>query len=318
MNTVICLIGPTASGKSSLVNQISNLWPVEIINMDSATIYRSMNIGTAKPSKEEMKKVKYHLIDIIEPYEMYSVANFCKDAKFLINNILERNKIPIIVGGTMMYYNALKNGLNDLPKSDAKIRLILEEEIEKNGLLSVYKKLHKIDPKIANKINPNDSQRIKRALEVFLITGKKMSSIIEISSIKENLKEDYKTISLEPSIKSILHKKIEIRLEKMFERGFINEVTQLYQNEKINSNLPSMKCVGYRQIWSYLDNKINLEVAKREIFLATKNLAKRQMTWLRSYQNKNIIDCTSENMKEEVIKTMSNIINLNKLNKIIL
>ncbi|AWD32644.1 tRNA dimethylallyltransferase [Candidatus Kinetoplastibacterium sorsogonicusi] len=312
MNKIICIIGPTASGKSSLIKNIANIWPIEVINMDSATIYKGMDIGTAKPSTNERRIIKHHLIDIVNPFEYYSVANFSDDVEIIINNAKNRNKIPIIVGGTMMYYNVLQNGLNKLPKSDYHNKCLIIDDIKKNGLNFVYQKLQKYDLETANKLNPNDSQRIIRALEIYITTGNTMSSILlEEKKINNNLKNKYITISLEPRDKSILHSRIEKRLNDMIENGLVEEVQKLYNCKFMHSNLPSMKCIGYRQIWSYLSNQISFQDAKSQIAFATKNLAKRQMTWIKKFNNKIIIDCASKNIEKVLIKTISEILEKN-------
>ncbi|AGF47106.1 tRNA dimethylallyltransferase [Candidatus Kinetoplastibacterium desouzaii TCC079E] len=292
---VISLVGPTASGKSLAAMEVSKEWPIEIINMDSATIYKGMDIGTAKPSIEDQLSTKHYLLDIIDPSESYSVASFCSDTKSLLKKILNNNKIPIIVGGTMMYYKMLKENINILPPSNKILRNIINEKALNKGWLYLYDYLNKIDPYTANRISKNDKQRIQRALEVFFITGKTLSSLISEEKNESNdEKFQFVTISLEPSERSLLHKRINDRFNCMIDRGFLEEIRNLYERHDLNTNMPSMRCVGYRQLWEYLDGKSLLEEAINKSIIATRQLAKKQMTWLRAEPSRYIIDCANK------------------------
>ena len=277
----IFLMGPTASGKTDLAIQLRQQLPVEVISVDSALIYRGMDIGTAKPSKAELALAPHRLIDICDPAESYSAANFRTDALREMQEISAQGKIPLLVGGTMLYYKALLEGLSPLPSADEKVRSEIEAKAALIGWGGLHQELSKIDPISAQRINPNDSQRINRALEVFYLTGK---TLTELTAQKgEALPYDILQFAIAPEQREVLHLRIEQRFHKMIELGFQQEVEKLYRRPDLNENLPSIRCVGYRQMWEYLRGDYdNDEMVFRGI-CATRQLAKRQITWLRGW-----------------------------------
>jgi len=277
----IFLMGPTASGKTDLAIQLRQQLPVEVISVDSALIYRGMDIGTAKPSKAELTLAPHRLIDICDPAESYSAANFRTDALREMQEISAQGKIPLLVGGTMLYYKALLEGLSPLPSADEKVRSEIEAKAALIGWGGLHQELSKIDPISAQRINPNDSQRINRALEVFYLTGK---TLTELTAQKgEALPYDILQFAIAPEQREVLHLRIEQRFHKMIELGFQQEVEKLYRRPDLNENLPSIRCVGYRQMWEYLRGDYNHDEMVFRGICATRQLAKRQITWLRGW-----------------------------------
>lgn len=277
----IFLMGPTASGKTDLAIQLRQQLPVEVISVDSALIYRSMDIGTAKPSKAELALAPHRLIDICDPAESYSAANFRTDALREMQEISAQGKIPLLVGGTMLYYKALLEGLSPLPSADEKVRSEIEAKATLIGWAGLHQELCKIDPISAQRINPNDSQRINRALEVFYLTGK---TLTELTAQKgEALPYDILQFAIAPEQREVLHLRIEQRFHKMIELGFQQEVEKLYRRPDLNENLPSIRCVGYRQMWEYLRGDYDHDEMVFRGICATRQLAKRQITWLRGW-----------------------------------
>ena len=296
--TIICLIGPTAIGKTDLALKIASMFPIDIINVDSAQIYRGMDIGTAKPSKEILNKHPHFLIDVCNPEDTYSVGDFLFDASHQIKKSLNKNRIPLLVGGTMLYFHALINGIADLPKSDKKIRADIEKEAEEIGWKKMHLKLKNIDPTAAEKINCNDKQRIQRALEVYELTGKKIS---ELQTKKKNKREfEFQVFVKNHITREDLYKKINQRFIKMINNGFVDEVSELMKRKKLTARHPSMRSVGYRQIWQYLDNEISLEKATDLAQIATRQLAKRQYTWLNNMENITKIDPQNNNILSQI------------------
>ena len=299
---IFFLIGPTASGKTKLAVELSKKFPFEIISVDSAQIYRDMNIGVAKPSQDILDIAPHHLINIIQPDEAYSVAQFTKDTLKLIDEILLRGHIPLLVGGTMMYFNGLEKGINQMPTTNHEIRKHLEMEAKQIGWPKLYEKLKVIDPDTAEKLNPNDTQRISRALEVFYASGKSLSSFHN-SNTKNEFPFTVHKIGLMPSNRKILHDRIESRVYEMIEAGLFDEVKTLRQTyPQLHNNMPSMRSVGYRQMLEYLDGDIEEKDCIDRIIFATRQLAKRQMTWMRSMENLKVFDCVSDDTDNEVIK----------------
>jgi tRNA dimethylallyltransferase len=297
----ILLMGPTATGKTDLALRLAQVLPIEIISVDSALIYQSMDIGTAKPSKEEQNKVKHYLIDIITPLESYSVAQFIDDSVRLIHEINGRGKIPLLVGGTMMYYNVLLNGISELPLSDPKIRAQLELEAANTSWQELHKRLQQIDPIAAAKIKPNDKQRISRSLEIFYQTGKPISILQSESNIKKSAGINFLPLAIVPENREILHKRIETRFNKMLENGFIEEVQNLRNKfSELTINHTSMRCVGYNQVWQYLNHQISLQELSEKGIAATRQLAKRQITWLRSMD---VINLDTNNLDFDILYT---------------
>ena len=277
----IFLMGPTASGKTDLAIQLRQQLPVEVISVDSALIYRGMDIGTAKPSKAEQALAPHRLIDICDPAESYSAANFRTDALREMQEISAQGKIPLLVGGTMLYYKALLEGLSPLPSADEKVRSEIEAKATLIGWAGLHQELSKIDPISAQRINPNDSQRINRALEVFYLTGK---TLTELTAQKgEALPYDILQFAIAPEQREVLHLRIEQRFHKMIELGFQQEVEKLYRRPDLNENLPSIRCVGYRQMWEYLRGDYDHDEMVFRGICATRQLAKRQITWLRGW-----------------------------------
>lgn len=278
---VIFIMGPTASGKTDLAVQLYEKINCEIISVDSALVYRGMDIGTAKPDKELLKKVPHRLIDICDPTDAYSAASFMKDANHAIKEIVEKGKTPVLVGGTGLYFRALEQGLAELPNANYRIRARLEEEGETEGWVSLHKRLNEIDPEAAARINENDPQRIQRALEVYEITGDTMTSLLS-EGRKQKLLFPIKKIILSPEDRSVLHERVKQRFITMLTVGLIDEVEALYHRGDLSLNLPSMRMVGYRQVWRYLNGDTSYEEMQERAIIATRQLAKRQITWCRS------------------------------------
>ena len=301
---IICIAGPTASGKSASVLAIAQRWPIEIINVDSATIYKDMDIGTAKPSKEEQAQTPQHLLDIRDPAQTYSAAEFTQDAARLISAIQARGRIPILAGGTMMYYKALREGLNELPAACAEIRQELDNFARQHGWPALHAELARVDPVTATRLAPNDSQRIQRAMEIYRISGKPMSVFLQQPTEKAG-EFQYRTISIEPANRLDLHDRIALRFDQMLGNGFVQEVSLLRQRPDLHADLPSIRCVGYRQIWAHLNGEYDLAEAREKGIAATRQLAKRQITWLRAQPDRTQIDCMANNVAEQVINAIA-------------
>jgi tRNA dimethylallyltransferase len=278
--TVHALLGPTASGKSALAIKAAEGLPVEIVSMDSALVYRGMDIGTAKPSAALRAQVPHHLIDIIDPDQSYSAGRWREDAVKAVLEILERKRIPLLVGGTMLYYRALTAGLDALPQADARVRAAIDAEAARRGGPALHAEMEQVDPKAARRIAPNDAQRIQRALEVWRIAGKPLSALQGLSG--KELPFELKGVALIPE-RTVLHERIRSRFEAMLELGLIDEVRSLKKKYRLNASLPSMRAVGYRQVWEYLEGRLDKEALKEKAVAATRQLAKRQLTWLRSF-----------------------------------
>ena len=277
------LMGPTASGKTDLAIALRQQLPVEVISVDSALIYKGMDIGTAKPTPAELALAPHRLIDILDPKESYSAMNFREDALKEMAEISTSGRIPLLVGGTMLYYKALLEGLSPLPSADPIIRAEIEEKAAKIGWAGMHQELLAIDPVAGARINPNDSQRINRALEVFYITGKTMTELTEEKG--EALPYRLLQFAIAPQDRSILHERIALRFQKMMDLGFEEEVKRLFLREDLHIDLPSIRCVGYRQMWEYLQGDISLDEAIYKGICATRQLAKRQITWLRGWKD---------------------------------
>lgn len=279
----ILLMGPTAAGKTAIALSLANHLPIEIISVDSALIYRGLDIGSAKPSLSELSQVPHHLIDILSPLENYSVADFLKGCNQCISDICGRGKLPVLTGGTMMYFNALINGISELPEANPEIRQQLEIDFDKNGNLFMHQRLMALDPVSAAKINPNDRQRIERALEVYYICGKPMSIMQKEKWIPGLLDCEYLSLGIMPTNRELLHQRINQRFDLMLKTGLIDEVTNLrLRYPELTDKHNSMRTVGYSQVWSYLEGIIDYEGLRMEGMAATRQLAKRQLTWLRS------------------------------------
>ena len=278
---VICIMGPTGSGKSQLALSLARQFPAEIISVDSVAIYRGMDIGTAKPTQKILEEVPHHLINIRDPSESYSAAEFCRDATALIKEIIARQKMPLLVGGTMLYFKALQEGLSHMPSADETIRNTITQEATALGWRALHDRLKLIDEVAASRIHPNDAQRIQRALEVFEITGKPISTL---QNGAQSLKEfSYVNLGLGAIDRKILHDRIEKRFDRMLQENFVDEVKLLFERGDLHPDLPAMRAVGYRQVWAYLSGNIDFETMRNQAIAATRQLAKRQMTWLKSW-----------------------------------
>jgi len=276
----IFLMGPTASGKTALSVELAKRFNAEIISVDSALVFKGMNIGTAKPTEIERGGIKHHLIDILDPAESYSTGGFRKQALALMADITARGKIPLLAGGTMLYFNALYHGLAELPSADEALRKELDMEAQLIGKQAMHDQLKQVDPTAAARIHPNDPQRVQRALEVYRLTGKSMTELHAEANAKPIPYRQIKLV-IAPQSRAILHEKIALRFQQMLDNGLIEEVRTLYQRGDLNTNMPAIRAVGYRQVWNYLDGNINLDELREQGIAATRQLAKRQFTWLR-------------------------------------
>ncbi|PIQ43767.1 MAG: tRNA (adenosine(37)-N6)-dimethylallyltransferase MiaA [Gammaproteobacteria bacterium CG11_big_fil_rev_8_21_14_0_20_46_22] len=277
---VLCLMGPTASGKTRLAMRLAEKFPVDIISVDSAMVYRGMDIGTAKPTPEELAQFPHQLIDIRNPDEVYSAADFCSDAEKAIEQSLKANRLPVLVGGTMLYFKALQDGLSDLPSKDDAIRAEIEARASAHGWAALHDELRNVDPVSAEKIHANDPQRLSRALEVFALTGKPMSAFL---GEQRPSKFSYLNVALVPDDREHLRQMIAKRFEGMLKAGFIDEVKSLMSQYALDPSMPSMRCVGYRQALMHLNGEYDVDAMKEKAITATRQLAKRQLTWLRSW-----------------------------------
>ena len=293
----VAIMGPTASGKTAAALAIARTRPVEIISVDSALVYRGMDIGTAKPTPAELASAPHHLIDIIDPLDAYSVMQFRLDALRLVAEITGRGALPLLVGGTMMYFKGLTDGLDDLPTADAALRVRLDEEAARDGWPALHARLARLDPVTAERLKPNDAQRINRALEIIELTGQPMSSLLSGRS-KLALPFELVSFALEPSDRAVLHQRIAVRFDQMLgtsdDTGLVAEVAGLRARGDLHPSLPSMRCVGYRQAWDYLDGTVDRPALRELGIIATRQLAKRQLTWLRAMPERTVIDCLAQ------------------------
>ncbi|BBO29344.1 tRNA dimethylallyltransferase [Alteromonas sp. I4] len=285
---VVAIMGPTASGKTGLALELAKHIPAEIISVDSALVYRHMDIGTAKPTPEEMAIAPHWLVDIIEPNEAYSVAEFVKDATRLIGEIHSRGKLPILAGGTIMYFNALINGISPLPKSDTKVRDDIACEAEEKGWQLLHDELAVIDPVAAARIHPNDPQRLTRALEVYRSSGQTLTHWQQQATTR--CPYNIEQFAIAPQDRAVLHDRIAQRFDLMLEQGLVAEVEKLYQRGDLNEDMPSIRSVGYRQVWQYLNGELSYADMRDRGIIATRQLAKRQLTWLRGWSELTWLD----------------------------
>ena len=302
MNTLpsaIFLMGPTASGKTNVAVELIQRLPVEIISVDSALVYRDMNIGTAKPDTATLTLAPHHLIDIIDPTEAYSAAAFRRDALNLMHDITQRGKIPLLVGGTMLYFKALREGLSNLPQSNPEVRAALDAEIAQFGIQHLHQQLSLIDAETAARLHPTDTQRIQRAMEIFRLTGLPMSSLIGQRDHAE-LPFHIIPIALIPSDRAQLHARITTRFKTMLELGLLDELRALRIKYPLHENMTSMRCVGYRQAWQFMEGEINETELLETGLASTRQLAKRQLTWLRSMPENIEIDCLAPDLTTRV------------------
>jgi len=291
----IFLMGPTASGKTALAVSLVERFPLEIISVDSALVYRGMDIGTAKPDAATLARAPHHLLDIRDPTDAYSAAAFRDDALALMADIVARGRMPLLVGGTMLYFRALLQGLDDLPRADAALRKQLEAEAAVRGWPALHAELAGIDPVTAARLAPNDSQRIGRALEIFRLSGKPMSALLDRA--QTDLPYRVLQLALIPSDRAVLHQRIADRFDAMLAEGLLDEVKALRQAFALTPDLPAMRAVGYRQAWAHLDGEISLDELRETGIAATRQLAKRQLTWLRSWPDAVALDCLAEDLE---------------------
>ena len=297
---VVCLMGPTASGKTGLAVELAQHHNYEIISVDSALVYKGMDIGTAKPDAGLLARAPHRLIDIIDPLESYSAADFVTDAVKEVADIVSKGKIPLLVCGTMMYFNALQKGLAEMPTADVQVRAEIEAEAAEKGWPALHEYLQTIDPEAALRIHPNDPQRLQRAIEVYRLTGKTMT---QFWAEQEAASMPFEMINMAvmPKERSILHQRIEQRFDEMMEQGFLAEVESFYRRGDLSIDMPSMRCVGYRQLWQHLDGVDSLDDAIFKGVVASRQLAKRQLTWLRGWEDLMIFDSLSKDLVSDAL-----------------
>ena len=300
---IVCLMGPTASGKTQLAIELVQRFPFEIISVDSAMIYRGMDIGTAKPDVATLQMAPHRLIDIRDPAEAYSAGQFRRDALHEIEAIFARGKIPLLVGGTMLYFRALQKGLSELPTANTSVRLALQEQADQIGWPALHEKLGSIDLVSAKRIHPNDVQRIQRALEVYEISGKTLTEWQQNDAVSST---KYQMINLivAPNQRALLHQRIEQRFDEMLTKGFVKEVTQLFERGDLSLDNPAIRCVGYRQVWEHLLGNLSSEEMRDRAIFATRQFAKRQLTWLRNWTHAHCFDSENQNLLDTVISVI--------------
>ncbi|CAN4271003.1 MiaA tRNA delta(2)-isopentenylpyrophosphate transferase [Methylophilaceae bacterium] len=304
----IFLYGPTASGKTGAAVEVALKFPVEIISVDSALVFKDMNIGTAKPDAEKLAKAPHHLIDMIDPTNAYSAATFRSDALRVMADITERGKIPLLVGGTMLYFKALEAGLSGLPEAKPEVRARLDARAALIGWPAMHQKLALVDPKTAARLQPNDAQRIQRALEVFEITGESMSTLFTKQS-NEALPYKILKIALVPSDRKVLHERIALRFEQMLAAGFLGEVKALFEKyPSLTTDSTAMRCVGYRQALEHLNGEYDVDELRDRGIFATRQLAKRQLTWLRGMNGINELDCLNPDLNVAILQLVQQFI----------
>ncbi len=296
-------MGPTAAGKTGLAVELVQRLPMEIINVDSAQIYRGMDIGTGKPDAGTLQQAPHRLIDILDPAERYSAAAFRRDALSEMRDIQEQGRVPLLVGGTMLYFRALRDGLADLPDADPEVRARIDAMAADEGWAAVHRRLRQVDPEAAARIQPTDPQRLQRALEVFELTGRPLSELQRRNG-GDDLPFDLYFLAVQPGDRSVLHEQIARRFRSMLDAGLIDEVQALRQRGDLDESLPSIRSVGYRQVWRYLGGEMNYEAMVERGIIATRQLAKRQMTWLRSWQTLRNVDSQNPGMLDRVLKLL--------------
>lgn len=312
----IFLMGPTAAGKTDLAIELTKVLPCELISVDSALVYRGMDIGTAKPSKAQLAEYPHRLIDILDPAQSYSAADFRSDALAAMAEITARGNIPLLVGGTMLYFKALLDGLADMPAADAQVRAQLEADAKAFGWQSLHDQLAVVDPVSAARIHPNDPQRLIRALEVYRVSGMSMTAHREqqtaqsteaAASGRQQLPYTVANLAIAPADRKVLHQRIALRFEQMLDQGFLDEVLALRSRGDLHSGLPSIRAVGYRQVWDHLDGKLTRDEMQERGIIATRQLAKRQFTWLRSWDNLHWLDSLASDNLSRALKYLGSV-----------
>ncbi|ARA79148.1 tRNA (adenosine(37)-N6)-dimethylallyltransferase MiaA [Pseudomonas ficuserectae] len=312
----IFLMGPTAAGKTDLAIELSKVLPCELISVDSALVYRGMDIGTAKPSKAQLAEYPHRLIDILDPAQSYSAADFRSDALAAMAEITARGNIPLLVGGTMLYFKALLHGLADMPAADAQVRAQLEADAQAYGWRSLHDQLAVVDPVSAARIHPNDPQRLIRALEVYRVSGMSMTAHREqqtaqsteaAASGRQQLPYTVANLAIAPADRKVLHQRIALRFEQMLDQGFLDEVLALRSRGDLHSGLPSIRAVGYRQVWDHLDGKLTRDEMQERGIIATRQLAKRQFTWLRSWEDLHWLDSLASDNLSRALKYLGSV-----------
>lgn len=303
--TIVCLMGPTASGKTQLAIELLNYFPFEIISVDSALVYTGMDIGTAKPDAATLTLAPHRLIDIRDPADAYSAAQFKEDALREIQAIFANHKIPLLVGGTMLYFRALQQGLSDMPSANPELREQLRLEGIKQGWSAMHARLATIDPEASSRIHPHDTQRIQRALEVYLVSGKTLSAWQKETATHHTF--DVINLGLMPEDRSILHERIALRFKKMLDDGLVDEVKKLYMRGDLTLQTPAIRSVGYRQVWEYLENRYSYDEMCEKGIIATRQLAKRQMTWLRSWPDVKLFDSEDKQLLNAVVTYLAGV-----------
>ncbi|MBI6559537.1 tRNA (adenosine(37)-N6)-dimethylallyltransferase MiaA [Pseudomonas syringae] len=312
----IFLMGPTAAGKTDLAIELTKVLPCELISVDSALVYRGMDIGTAKPSKAQLAEYPHRLIDILDPAQSYSAADFRSDALAAMAEITARGNIPLLVGGTMLYFKALLDGLADMPAADAQVRAQLEADAQAFGWQSLHDQLAVVDPVSAARIHPNDPQRLIRALEVYRVSGMSMTAHREqqtaqsteaAASGRQQLPYTVANLAIAPADRKVLHQRIALRFEQMLDQGFLDEVLALRSRGDLHSGLPSIRAVGYRQFWDHLDGKLTRDEMQERGIIATRQLAKRQFTWLRSWDDLHWLDSLASDNLSRALKYLGSV-----------
>ncbi|MBI5912509.1 MAG: tRNA (adenosine(37)-N6)-dimethylallyltransferase MiaA [Betaproteobacteria bacterium] len=297
----ILLMGPTASGKTALALEIAARFPVEIVSVDSAQVYRDMDVGTAKPKAAERAAAPHHLIDVIDPDQSYSAAQFRSDATRLMREIAGRGRVPLLAGGTMLYFKALREGLSRLPPADAAVRATIEVEAREKGWPALHAELARIDAPAAARLKPGDAQRIQRALEVFRIAGRPLSAL-QGARVAAPAQYSFVPLALVPSDRAALHRRIELRFEAMLAAGLVEELAGLREKYALDPGLPSMRCVGYRQAWEHLEGAYDRATLRDRGIYATRQLAKRQLTWLRGMEESKVFDCLAPDLSAQLLR----------------
>jgi tRNA dimethylallyltransferase len=300
----ICLMGPTASGKTALAIELVQRLPLEIVSVDSAQIYKTMDIGTGKPDAKTLTLAPHRLIDFLDPLESYSAARFCEDARREMADIRAAGKVPLLVGGTMLYFKALRDGLASMPAADERVRADILNQASAKGWAAIHTELAAVDPIAASRIHPNDPQRLQRALEVFRVSGRSLSDWQAMQSPLPDGGDAFVFLSIQPADRSVLHQRIERRFRQMLEDGLVEEVEALYARGDLGPELPSVRSVGYRQVWQYLSQEVGFDGMVERGIIATRQLAKRQITWLRSWPSLQNFDSDDKNLIDGVIRSI--------------